>query len=130
MTAKSGNNTVITITTTSLVGYKIYEKGNTLSVLMGQPNKIFKNVLVLDAGHGGHDPGAQNNGTNEKDLTHKIIYTLMKDKFAGNAPDTKVYWTRTNDSYVTPCQSGSFAKSVRADAFYQSAYEFCYQQVR
>ena len=89
MTAKSGNNTVITITTTSLVGYKIYEKGNTLSVLMGQPNKIFKNVLVLDAGHGGHDPGAQNNGTNEKDLTHKIIYTLMKDKFAGNAPDTK-----------------------------------------
>lgn len=76
-------------------------KGNTLSVLMGQPNKIFKNVLVLDAGHGGRDPGAQNNGTNEKDLTHKIIYTLMKDKFAGNAPDTKVYWTRTNDSYIT-----------------------------
>lgn len=117
MTAKSGNNTVITITTTSLVGYKIYEKGNTLSVLMGQPNKIFKNVLVLDAGHGGHDPGAQNNGTNEKDLTHKIIYTLMKDKFAGNAPDTKVYWTRTNDSYITLANRAAFAKSVRADAF-------------
>ena len=117
MTAKSGNNTVITITTTSLVGYKIYEKGNTLSVLMGQPNKIFKNVLVLDAGHGGHDPGAQNNGTNEKDLTHKIIYTLMKDKFAGNAPDTKVYWTRTNDSYITLANRAAFAKSVGADAF-------------
>ena len=117
MTAKSGNNTVITITTTSLVGYKIYEKGNTLSVLMGQPNKIFKNVLVLDAGHCGHDPGAQNNGTNEKDLTHKIIYTLMKDKFAGNAPDTKVYWTRTNDSYITLANRAAFAKSVRADAF-------------
>ena len=117
MTAKSGNNTVITITTTSLVGYKIYEKGNTLSVLMGQPNKIFKNVLVLDAGHGGRDPGAQNIGTNEKDLTHKIIYTLMKDKFAGNAPDTKVYWTRTNDSYITLANRAAFAKSVRADAF-------------
>ena len=117
MTAKSGNNTVITITTTSLVGYKIYEKGNTLSVLMGQPNKIFKNVLVLDAGHGGHDPGAQNNGINEKDLTHKIIYTLMKDKFAGNAPDTKVYWTRTNDSYITLANRAAFAKSVGADAF-------------
>ena len=117
MTAKSGNNTVITITTTSLVGYKIYEKGNTLNVLMGQPNKIFKNVLVLDAGHGGHDPGAQHNGTNEKDLTHKIIYTLMKDKFAGNAPDTKVYWTRTKDSYITLANRAAFAKSVRADAF-------------
>lgn len=117
MTTKSGNNTIITITTKSLVGYKIYEKGNTLSVLMGQPNKIFKNVLVLDAGHGGHDPGAQNNKTNEKDLTHKIIYTLMRDKFTGNASDTKVYWTRTNDSFVTLANRAAFAKSVCADAF-------------
>lgn len=117
MIAKSGQNTVITVTTASLVGYKIYEKGNTFSVLMGQPNKIFKNVLVLDAGHGGHDPGAQNKGTNEKKLTHKIIYTLMKDKFSGNAPDTKVYWTRTTDTFVTLAKRAAFAKSVSADAF-------------
>lgn len=41
----------------------------------------------------------------------------MKDKFAGNAPDTKVYWTRTNDSYITLANRAAFAKSVRADAF-------------
>lgn len=116
-TTKSGNNTVITFTTTTLVGYKIYENGNNLQVKIGKPQNIYKNILVLDAGHGGHDPGAQNKGTNEKDLTYKVLYTLMKEYFSSNAPDIKVYWTRTNDSYVTLANRAAFAKTVGADAF-------------
>lgn len=116
-TTKSGNKTVITVTTSSLMGYKIYEKGNNLEVKIATPKKIYKNIVVLDSGHGGHDPGAQNKGTNEKDLTHKILYTLMKGYFSGNAPDIKVYWTRTNDSYITLANRAAFAKSVGADAF-------------
>ena len=116
-TAKSGNNTVITVTTSSLMGYKIYENGNNFEVKIATPRKIYKNIVVLDAGHGGHDPGAQNKGTNEKDLNHKILYTLMKDYFSGNSPDIKVYWTRTNDSYITLANRAAFAKTVGADAF-------------
>ena len=114
---KSGNQTVITVTTSKLVGYKIYEEGNCFNVKIGNPASIYKNILVLDAGHGGHDPGAQNNGTNEKDLTYKIIYTLMKGYFSSNASDIKVYWTRTNDTFVTLADRAAFAKSVGADAF-------------
>lgn len=114
---KSGNNTVITFTTTSIAGYKIYENGSNLQVKIGKPRNIYKNILVLDAGHGGHDPGAQNKGTNEKDLTHKILYTLMKEYFSSNAPDIKVYWTRTNDSYISLANRAAFAKTVGADAF-------------
>lgn len=84
---------------------------------MGTPKKIYKNIVVLDAGHGGHDPGAQSRGTNEKDLTFKILYTLMKNYFSDNAPDTKVYWTRTNDSYISLANRAAFAKSVGADVF-------------
>lgn len=116
-TTKSGKNTVITVTTSSLKGYKIYESGNNFHVKIGSPKKIYKKIVVLDAGHGGHDPGAQSKGTNEKDLTHKILYTLMKDYFSGNAPDIKVYWTRTNDSFITLANRAAFAKSVGADAF-------------
>ncbi len=116
-TTKSGNNTVITVTTSSLMGYKIYENGDNFQVKIGTPRTIYKNIIVLDAGHGGHDPGAQNKGTNEKDLTHKILYTLMKNYFSGNAPDIKVYWTRTNDSYITLANRAAFAKSVGADVF-------------
>lgn len=116
-TTKSGSNTVITVTTSSLMGYKIYEAGNNLQVKMGSPKSIYKNIIVLDAGHGGKDPGAQNKGTNEKDLNYQILYTLMKGYFSGNAPDIKVYWTRTDDTYITLANRAAFAKSVGADAF-------------
>lgn len=114
---KSGNNTVITVTTSSLRGYKIYERGNKFVVSMGAPKNIYKSIVVLDAGHGGFDPGAQHKGTNEKDLTFKILYTLMKDYFSSNAPDIKVYWTRTTDSFISLANRATFAKSVGADAF-------------
>lgn len=116
-TTKSGNNTVITVTTSSLMGYKIFEVGNNLQVKMGTPKSIYKNIIVLDAGHGGKDPGAQNKGTNEKDLNYQIMYTLMKGYFSGNAPDIKVYWTRTDDTFITLANRAAFAKSVGADAF-------------
>lgn len=116
-TTKSGSNTVITVTTSSLMGYKIYEVGNNLQVKMGTPKSIYKNIIVLDAGHGGKDPGAQNKGTNEKDLNYQILYTLMKGYFSGNAPDIKVYWTRTDDTFITLANRAAFAKSVGADAF-------------
>ena len=115
--AHSGGNTVITVSTSSLRGYKIYEEGENLVVSMGAPKKIYKSIVVLDAGHGGYDPGAQNKGTNEKDLTLKIIYTLMKDYFSDNAPDIKVYWTRTTDDFVTLADRAAFAKKVDADVF-------------
>lgn len=114
---KSGNNTVITVTTSSLRGYKIYERGNKFVVSMGAPKNIYKSIVVLDAGHGGFDPGAQHKGTNEKDLTFKILYTLMKNYFSSNAPDIKVYWTRTTNTFISLANRATFAKNVGADVF-------------
>ena len=57
---KSGSNTRITVTTSSLRGYKIFDKGKNFVVSMDEPKKIYKSIVVLDPGHGGHDPGAQN----------------------------------------------------------------------
>lgn len=114
---KNGSDTRITVKTASLCGYKIYDKGNKFVVSMAEPKKIYKSIVVLDAGHGGYDPGAQNKKTNEKDLTFKIAYTLMQQYTSQNAPDIKVYWTRTSDTYITLAKRAAFAKSVSADAF-------------
>ena len=55
--------------------------------------------IVLDAGHGGADPGAVGNGIIEKDLTLKITQYLY-DKFKNtNIP---VYVTRLTDETITP----------------------------
>ncbi len=110
-------NTVITVTTSKLQGYKIYNKSDSFVVTIGNPRSIYRNIVVLDAGHGGYDNGASHNGTKEKNLNLKIIYTLMKNYYTSNAPDTKVYWTRTNDTFITLANRASFASKVGADLF-------------
>lgn len=113
----SEGNTVITVTTSKLQGYKIYEKSDSFQVSIGNPRNIYKNIVVLDAGHGGYDAGASHKGTKEKDLNFKILYTLLKGYYTSNAPDTKIYWTRTTDTFITLANRASFASKVGADLF-------------
>lgn len=115
--SKSGSHTVIHVKTSKLRGYKVYVKNQSIVVSMGDPQKIYKSIVVLDPGHGGHDSGAQNKGTNEKDLNFKILYSLLSPYFSDNAPEIKAYWTRTTDSYITLANRAAFAKKVGADAF-------------
>lgn len=116
-TALVNGNTEITVNTSKLQGYKIYEKSDSFVVSIGNPRTIYKNIVVLDAGHGGYDSGATNKGTKEKDLNLKIIYTLMKGYFSSNAPETKVYWSRSSDVFVTLSKRAAFASKVGADIF-------------
>lgn len=58
-----------------------------------------KYKIVIDAGHGGEDPGASGNGIIEKNLTLDIS-KYMYDKFKQlNVPVTLI---RTQDETVTP----------------------------
>ena len=41
----------------------------------------------------------------------------MKKHFTSNAPDIKVYWTRTSDTFITLANRAAFAKKMGADAF-------------
>ena len=50
--------------------------------------------IVIDAGHGGNDPGASGNGIIEKDYTLKIS-NYMNDRFKDLGIPT--YMTRTTD---------------------------------
>ena len=75
---QSGSNTKITVSTSKLQGYKYTRQGDYLFVTIDRPRKIYKNIVVLDAGHGGKDFGATNRGSKEKAINFKIIYTLAR----------------------------------------------------
>ncbi len=113
----SDGNTVITVSTTTLQGYKIFEKSKYFVVQMGKPSSIYKNIVVVDAGHGNADSGAVSNGTYEKTINLKVAYTYLKKYFQTNAPTTKVYWTRKSDTFMELSGRAAFAKKVEADIF-------------
>ena len=112
---KTTNYTVLTFTTKSICGYKYAIENGCLLVTVGKPNEIFSKILVLDAGHGGIDPGASKNGINEKDLNFTILNTYAKDLF--DASDIKVYFTRETDVKIDLYERAAFASEVGADMF-------------
>ena len=69
---------------------------------------------MLDAGHGGSDPGAVYKGRQEKDDTLKLTLAVGKI-LEDNGID--VVYTRTEDFYQTPFEKASLANEAGADYF-------------
>ncbi|MGB5666496.1 MAG: N-acetylmuramoyl-L-alanine amidase [Maribacter sp.] len=74
-----------------------------------------KFVVVLDAGHGGHDPGNLGNGYLEKNIALNIV--LNVGKILEKDPDIKVIYTRKTDRFVDLFVRGEIANKANADLF-------------
>jgi len=73
-------------------------------------------VIVIDAGHGGNDPGAVSRaGRQEKDLTLAAALELKQD--LERRGDYKVVLTRDRDVYVALADRVAIARAARADLF-------------
>lgn len=70
--------------------------------------------IMLDAGHGGSDPGAVYNGRQEKDDALRL--TLAVGKILENN-GVDVYYTRTTDIYQTPFEKARLANDAGVDYF-------------
>ena len=70
-------------------------------------------VILLDPGHGGHDPGAISySGKFEKYLNLSVAQNL---KEVLNRAGAAVYMTRTGDTYITNKERGRLADNLGAD---------------
>jgi N-acetylmuramoyl-L-alanine amidase len=78
-------------------------------------HSVLKKV-VIDAGHGGRDPGASGANSVEKDIILPVA--LMAGEFLnGLNPDIEVLFTRTNDTFVPLHARADFANRNAADLF-------------
>ena len=75
-------------------------------------------TVVIDAGHGGKDPGAvsANGKVYEKDVTLKVAL-MVGDAIAKNHPDVKVLYTRKTDVFVGLNERARMANKADADLF-------------
>ena len=71
-------------------------------------------TVVLDAGHGGANPGATYNGRQEK--TDALNLTLAVGRLLENAGVNVVY-TRTSDIYDSPARKAETGNEAGADYF-------------
>lgn len=73
-------------------------------------------VVVVDPGHGGHDPGAIGaGGIKEKKVTLSIARITARK--LNNRPGIKAVLTRQHDRYLSLAQRRRIAQSKRADLF-------------
>ncbi len=71
--------------------------------------------IVIDPGHGGHDPGAQSKGLNEADLVLDVALRLQK--LLVKSPGVEVVLTRSTDVFIPLEERTAIANREGADLF-------------
>lgn len=106
---------------TSLTGQQqIVGQSNTLSTVEGwllpciDKKKNFK--IVIDPGHGGHDPGAVGKNSTEKELVLKMALKV-EEMIKKNYPEVEVLLTRTTDVFIPLFRRIQYANEQNADLF-------------
>ena len=77
------------------------------------------NIIVIDPGHGGKDPGNLGTGryrSREKDVSFDVSQ-LVKKYIEENLPNTKVILTRDDDQFIELYQRTVIANRANADVF-------------
>ena len=94
-----------------VVGFKNVNKKNKTPK---PPYKVKK--VVIDAGHGGHDPGCVGSKSKEKDIALAIALQTGQ-KIKSLHPDVEVIYTRITDVFLPLHTRASIANKAEADVF-------------
>lgn len=91
-----GVNTTFRFKQNRISAYEVTDEGDSYAIRVKNPKEVYDKVLLLDAGHGGKDPGTSGNGMQEKNLNLTITQKIAQ-KLQGSG--IKVYMTRDSDVY-------------------------------
>lgn len=80
----------------------------------GRANQI--RTVVLDAGHGGKDPGTHGRYAKEKATNLKLVMALGA-RIREQMPGVRVIYTRTTDRFIELAERSAIANRNRADLF-------------
>ena len=88
--------------------------GTDFSVPPNDENRI--RIIVLDAGHGGRDPGCHGANHNESKIALKIVLAVG-EKIKAEYPNVKVLYTRMKDVKIDLHERSAIANRNKADLF-------------
>lgn len=106
---KSGTGRGITLETSG-AGVKNNNDSNSVSKINNK-----QRIIVIDAGHGGKDPGCiGKGGTQEKTIVLSVARKLKKQL---DSNGYKTFLTRSGDTYLKLAERAEFAEKKHADLF-------------
>lgn len=73
-------------------------------------------IIVIDAGHGGHDPGAIGKISKEKNINLNVALKLG-NLIKKDCEDVKVVYTRSKDVFIPLDRRAEIANNAKADLF-------------
>ncbi|MDD6380959.1 MAG: N-acetylmuramoyl-L-alanine amidase [Lachnospiraceae bacterium] len=131
----SGNGGTIRITTDQPLFIKKTTDGKRVFFDFTSPKEYFDRIVVIDAGHGGRDKGAECEGVYEKDITLSIVKKIKDITGTDAMPELTEYgdelsamqidgvgkvgffYTRLTDRKVFLKERGRFARTFDPDLF-------------
>ncbi len=108
--SQEGGKTAITFEENNIYAFTVTEDANSYYINIKNPKEVYDKVLVLDAGHGGRDPGTNGNNIKEKDMTLAVLqktYSKLQ-----NTTKVKTYVTRIGDTYPENGARASMANDI------------------
>ena len=78
-----------------------------------RPYEKYDKIIVLDAGHGGNDPGTNGGGATEASVNLAVVQYAKE--ILDERDDIKVYYTRLNDTLPDLSTRVEFANALHAD---------------
>ena len=125
MTVKANENIIFNIMLKLKIHAKLYHYLIYIFILIlfipltlnGQEKQNYHlNTVVIDAGHGGKDPGAPGDYKDEKDIVLSIALKVGKH-IEKNFPDINVIYTRKSDTLIPLFKRAEIANKNKADLF-------------
>jgi len=111
---KSQPNVIIKKTANSIAKYQVRTPRQNISKIT-QPTK--KPIIVIDAGHGGKDPGTIGNYARTKEKNITLSYAKELAKILINQKKYKVFLTRDDDYFIPLDKRVEKSRRKKADLF-------------
>ncbi|KOP68875.1 N-acetylmuramoyl-L-alanine amidase [Bacillus sp. FJAT-18019] len=89
---------------------------NATSDPVPSPGTSGKKLVVIDAGHGAHDPGTLG-ATKKKEKDFNLAMALKVEKLLAKEKNIEVVMTRTTDTFLELKERAKIANSLKADVF-------------
>ncbi|ONI43141.1 hypothetical protein AN640_06650 [Candidatus Epulonipiscium fishelsonii] len=115
ITIVTGNTTKVIVDQAIINTCQIRQNTSKFIIDIMRPQEKYDEIVVIDIGHGGEDPGAVNENVEEKDL-NTVQAMEVKDLLEQNT-DIKVYMTRETDETLTLDYRTSLSNEIDADLF-------------